>query len=117
MQEGRYVARAIQRLLAEKAVVHPFRFRDKGELATIGRGTAVASLPRGIHLSGSPAWLVWMGVHVFYLIGFRNRIAVMLEWAWAYVTRRSRPQIITGGIVPESGAKESGQTLHPLRAP
>lgn len=98
MQEGRYVARAIELLLAEKAVVQPFRFRDKGELATIGRGKAVASLPRGIRLSGWPAWLVWMGVHIFYLIGFRNRIAVMLEWAWAYVTRRSRPQIVTGGI-------------------
>ena len=98
MQEGRYVARAIELLITEKAVVRPFRFRDKGELATIGRGTAVASLPRGIRLSGWPAWLVWMGVHIFYLIGFRNRIAVMLEWAWAYVTRSSRPQIVTGGI-------------------
>jgi NADH dehydrogenase len=98
MQEGRYAARAIELLLAEKAVVQPFRFRDKGELATIGRGTAVASLPGGTRLSGWPAWIVWMGVHVFYLIGFRNRIAVMLEWAWAYVTRRSRPQIVTGGI-------------------
>jgi NADH dehydrogenase len=98
MQEGRYVARAIERLLAEKTVVQPFRFRDKGELAAIGRGTAVASLPRGIRLSGWPAWLIWVGVHIFYLIGFRNRIAVILEWAWAYFTRRSRPQIVTGGI-------------------
>jgi NADH:quinone reductase (non-electrogenic) len=95
MQEGRYVARALQRVLAEKAVTRPFRFRDKGELATIGRGAAVASLPGGIRLSGSPAWFVWMSVHIFYLIGFRNRVAVMLEWAWAYLTRRSRPQIRT----------------------
>src|SRR6185437_12446642 len=84
-----------------------FHFRDKGELATIGRGTAVASLPGGIRLSGLPAWLVWMSVHVFYLIGFRNRLAVMLEWAWAYVTRRSRPEIITGGMLPKSGLTES----------
>jgi NADH:ubiquinone reductase (H+-translocating) len=98
MQEGRYAARAIERLLADTSVVRPFHFRDKGELATIGRGTAVAALPFGIRLSGWPAWLIWMGVHIFYLIGFRNRIAVMLEWAWAYFTRRSRPQIVTGGI-------------------
>ena len=98
MQEGRYVAGAIELLLAEKTVVQPFRFRNKGELATIGRAAAVASLPRGIRLSGWPAWLLWMGVHIFYLIGFRNRIAVMLEWAWAYFTRRSRPQIVTGAI-------------------
>jgi NADH:ubiquinone reductase (H+-translocating) len=107
IQEGRYVARAIQRSLAEKAAIRPFRFVDKGELAAIGRGTAVASLPRRIRLSGAPAWFLWVGVHVLYLIGFRNRVAVMLEWAWAYVTRRSRPQIITGGMLPKSGLTES----------
>jgi NADH dehydrogenase len=116
MQEGRYAARAIQRSLAEKAATKPFHFRDKGELAAIGRGTAVASLPRRIRLSGTPAWLVWVGVHIFYLIGFRNRLAVMLEWAWAYVTRRSRPEIITGGILPKSGQYEPVETLHAPRA-
>jgi NADH:ubiquinone reductase (H+-translocating) len=112
MQEGRCVARAVRRLLAEKAVTRPFRFRDKGQLATIGRGTAVASLPGGVRLSGLPAWFVWMSVHIFYLIGFRNRLAVMLEWAWAYLTRRSRPQIITAGLPPESTPTGPG-----LRAP
>jgi NADH:ubiquinone reductase (H+-translocating) len=114
MQGGRYVARAIQDLLAEKAAIQPFRFRDKGELATIGRGTAVASLPLGIRLSGAPAWLVWVGIHVFYLIGFRNRVAVMLEWALAYVTRRSRSEIITGAILSKSAPNEPAETL---RAP
>jgi len=94
MQEGRYAARAIRRFLAGKDV-QPFHFQDKGELAAIGRGAAVASLP-GVRLSGWPAWLAWMGIHIFYLIGFRNRFTVMSEWAWAYVTRRSQPQMITG---------------------
>jgi NADH dehydrogenase len=101
MQEGRYVARAIRRSIAGRELP-PFRFRNKGELATIGRGAAVASLPGGIHLSGLLGWMVWMGVHIFYLIGFRNRVAVMLEWAWAYVRRRSRPQIITGELPSDS---------------
>ena len=111
MQEGRYVARAIRRLLAGKPLARPFRYRNKGELATIGRGSAVASLPGGIRLSGSIAWLIWMAVHIFYLAGFRNRLAVMLEWGWAYVRRRSRPQVVVGGFPARSRAKSS-EALH-----
>ena len=73
----------------------PFRYRDKGSLATIGRAAAVADLPY-IHLSGFPAWFAWLAIHIFFLIGFRNRILVILQWAWAYVTYQRGARLITG---------------------
>jgi NADH dehydrogenase len=61
----------------------PFHYVDKGSLATIGRRAAVADFGR-IRLWGLPAWLAWLGIHIFFLIGFRNRLVVMMDWAWAY---------------------------------
>jgi NADH:ubiquinone reductase (H+-translocating) len=72
-----------------------FEYRDKGDLATIGRAAAVARLGR-LKLSGFPAWLIWVLVHIMYLIGFRNRVLVMLQWAWAYVTFHRGIRLITG---------------------
>jgi NADH:ubiquinone reductase (H+-translocating) len=70
-----------------------FRYRDKGSLATIGRRAAVADI-RGLKLSGLPAWLAWLGIHIFFLIGFRNRIVVLLEWAIAYFTHQRNARLI-----------------------
>jgi NADH:ubiquinone reductase (H+-translocating) len=72
-----------------------FRYNDKGTLATIGRAAAVADI-RGLHLSGLIAWLAWLFIHIFFLIGFRNRVAVLLQWAWAYATWQRAARLITG---------------------
>ena len=64
-------------------------------MATIGRAAAVAAVGR-LHLSGLPAWLAWLGVHIVYLIGFRNRFLVLIQWAWAYVTWQRGARLITG---------------------
>jgi NADH dehydrogenase len=99
IQMGRYAARAIAADLAGKARV-PFRYRDKGQLAVIGRGHAVADLRR-LKASGFPAWLLWVFVHIFFLIGFRNRVVVMFEWAWSYLTFQRGARVITGQWRPE----------------
>jgi len=94
MQMGRHVARTIARDLKGQPRT-PFRYRDKGSLATIGRAAAVAEIA-GLRLSGLIAWLVWVFVHILYLIGFRNRVLVMLQWAWAYATYQRGIRLITG---------------------
>jgi NADH dehydrogenase len=85
IQGGRLAAENLRRVLAGEGTA-PFRYVDKGNLATIGRARAVADLGR-IHLSGPIAWMVWAVIHVLFLIGFRNRASVMLTWAWAWLTR------------------------------
>jgi NADH dehydrogenase len=97
MQEGRYVARAIEDLVHEKPIFgHPFVYFDKGSLATIGRKKAVADLPGHIRLWGFIAWLAWLFIHILFLIGFRNRVLVLVEWAWQYLTFRRGARLITG---------------------
>jgi NADH:ubiquinone reductase (H+-translocating) len=96
MQSGAHVARQIARLSEGKAT-QPFRFRDKGEMATIGRRAAVTELPGGIRLHGTVAWLAWLGLHLLYLAGVRNRISVLLNWAWGYLTWDRGPRIILRG--------------------
>jgi NADH dehydrogenase len=93
-QEGRRAARNVLRALAGRDL-RPLHYRDYGSLATIGRGSAVASIG-GAKLTGMVAWLIWIFVHIFWLIGFRNRVAVISEWAWAYVTLQRRVRLITG---------------------
>lgn len=93
IQQGKHAARQIRRDLAGEERT-AFRYRDKGSLATIGRARAVADLP-GIAFSGLFAWLAWLGIHVFFLIGFRNRVFVILSWAWSYLTFRRGARIIT----------------------
>jgi NADH dehydrogenase len=94
IQSGRVAARNIAALVAGRATV-PFRYRDKGSLATIGRAKAVGSIA-GAELSGFAAWWVWWVVHIAYLIGFRNRLAVMIGWAWQYFAFARGARLITG---------------------
>jgi NADH dehydrogenase len=91
-QQGRYVA---DRILGR--TMKPFRYRDFGNLATIGRRRAVANFGR-IRLSGFPAWLVWCIAHVWFLVGFRSRLSVILHWAWNYFTFARSARLITGPI-------------------
>jgi len=94
MQMGTHVGRLIRDELQGRER-RPFRYRDKGTLATIGRAAAVADLGP-LKLSGAVAWLLWVGIHIFYLIGFRNRVLVMLEWAWAWASYQRGMRLITG---------------------
>jgi len=94
MQMGRHVARMIRADL-DGSPRSPFHYRDKGNLATIGRARAVADMGR-LRISGFIAWLLWAFIHIFYLIGFRNRILVMTQWAWAYFTSQRGVRLITG---------------------
>jgi NADH:quinone reductase (non-electrogenic) len=93
IQMGKFAARQIRRSLAGKPR-EEFHYWDKGTLATIGRSRAVADFGRW-HISGYFAWLSWLFIHLFFLIGFRNRIMVMLDWAWAYITYNHGARLIT----------------------
>jgi NADH dehydrogenase len=85
MQAGRHAARQIV-ARQEGRPTEPFRYRDKGIMATIGRNSGIAQLPGGLKLSGWPGWMAWLGLHLVMLIGFRNRANVLVNWAWNYVT-------------------------------
>ncbi len=93
MQQARCVAKSIRRAIVGKDTVK-FVYFDKGSMATIGRSRAIAMVQR-MHLSGFLAWLAWLVVHIWYLIGFRNRLVVMLTWAWSYFTYRRGARLIT----------------------
>jgi NADH dehydrogenase len=93
IQQGRHAARNALRALRREPRL-PFRYRDKGLLATIGRGAAVAAVGR-VRLTGLLAWLAWLFVHIYFLIGFRNRLAVLLQWAWSYLTFERGARLIT----------------------
>jgi len=93
-QQGAYVAGVIAARLARRAPPPAFRYRDFGTMATIGRGAAVASFGR-FGISGLAAWLMWAGVHILFLIGFRNRLTVLLDWLWCYFTFGSGVRLIT----------------------
>jgi NADH dehydrogenase len=103
MQMGRHAARGIRADLAGEPR-SKFRYRNKGSLATIGRARGVAHFPR-LDFSGFPAWFAWLAIHIFYLIGFRNRILVLVSWAWSYLTFRRGARIITE-VPPTPGASE-----------
>jgi NADH dehydrogenase len=94
MQMGRCVARNIQNDL-EGEPYQDFRYFDKGSMATIGRKAAIAEIGK-LHLSGFIAWMAWLVVHIFFLIGFRNRFAVLFNWAWSYYTYQRGARLITG---------------------
>jgi NADH dehydrogenase len=94
MQEGRYVGHTLAARLKGKREGKPFRYWDKGSLATVGRAYAVADLGK-VRFTGFIGWLVWTVVHIFYLIGFRNRVIVMLQWAWIYLTFQRGARLIT----------------------
>jgi NADH dehydrogenase len=111
MQQGKYVADLIQRRLAGKQC-SPFRYRDRGSMATIGRGRAVADLG-WMRLSGLPAWLVWLFIHILYLVEFDNRVLVLFQWAWNYVTRNRSARLITGANHIAPGLPGGGVTVSP----
>jgi len=94
-QQGAYVAALVKRMLRGERRPSPFRYRHQGSLATIGRSKAVADFG-WIRVSGLPAWLLWGSVHIFFLIGFRNRLTILLEWLWAYVSFQRGARLITG---------------------
>jgi NADH dehydrogenase len=104
MQMGRYAAKRIGRLVATtlgsdgSGRDEQFRYFDKGDMATIGRKAAVAKIewPFKAHWSGFPAWMTWLVVHIFFLIGFRNRLSVFRQWAWTYLTFSDGARLITG---------------------
>jgi NADH dehydrogenase len=85
IQGGRHAARSVKRHLEGKPT-KPFHYHDHGIMATIGRQSAVAELPGGLKLRGSLGWMAWLGVHLVFLVGFRNRLVVLVNWAWSYVT-------------------------------
>ncbi|MCF8530717.1 MAG: NAD(P)/FAD-dependent oxidoreductase [Candidatus Nanopelagicales bacterium] len=84
MQQGRYVAASIEKKLNGESI-QPFVYKDKGQMATIGRRRAVVELPNGLRLHGTPAWMSWLALHVFYLAGGRNRVSVIADWFWNYI--------------------------------
>jgi NADH dehydrogenase len=94
MQQGRFAARQIRRTLRGEPRER-FRYRDKGNLATIGRAAAIAQF-RNLRLTGFVAWVTWLVVHIIYLIGYRNRMVVLINWCWNYVTYRRGARLITG---------------------
>ncbi len=106
IQGGRHTAGNIRRRLAGQAT-RPFRYRDKGIMATIGRRSAVAELPGGLHLQGTLGWLAWLAVHLVFLVGFRNRAVVLLNWGWNYFTwdRGSRVILDDGALKPISDGR------------
>jgi NADH dehydrogenase len=93
IQQGRYVARLVRARLAGRET-KPFRYRDKGNLATIGRGAAVADIHR-LRLSGFVAWATWLVVHLFYLVGFQNRVLVLIRWSFSFATHGRGARLIT----------------------
>lgn len=110
MQEGRYVAQVITDRVEGREHGPSFHYVDKGNLATVGRAYAIVELGK-IRFTGFIAWLLWLLVHIYYLIGFQNRIMVMMQWAWAYLTYRRRARIITTSsrlMMPAPQHREDG---------
>ena len=98
IQEGQHAAKNALKLLAGQPTL-PFRYQDRGIMATIGRAAAVARVGR-FEFAGRLAWMLWVGIHIWYLIGFRNRLVVMLEWAWAYFAFARNARVI---LDPQAG--------------
>jgi NADH dehydrogenase len=108
MQQGRHAAKTVRRRAQGKPAL-PFRFVDKGNLATIGRAHAVAEI-KGVQVSGLLAWLIWVSVHIFYLIGLQNRLLVLTRWAFSFVTRGRGARLITGSAEGAASAEEVAKT-------
>jgi len=110
MQQGRYAAKVVRARLAGQPPPAPFRYVDKGNLATIGRMKAVGEI-KGLHLSGTTAWLGWLFVHLLYLTGLQNRILVFVRWTVSFLTRGRGARLITGGAdEPEGLSAEAPPT-------
>jgi NADH dehydrogenase len=94
IQQGRHAANSIRRMLSGAPPL-PFRYVDRGIMATIGRGAGIADFG-WLRISGTPGWLAWLLVHILFLIGFRNRLLVLIQWAWAYLSYQRNVRLITG---------------------
>jgi NADH dehydrogenase len=99
LQEGRHAAAQIGHLLAGEPT-HPFAYHDKGIMATIGRRSAVVQFPRGMRMTGTLAWLAWLGLHLFYLMGYRNRISTLINLTWRYIAWGHGGGVIVGDDPP-----------------
>jgi NADH dehydrogenase len=108
IQQGRYAARLVRERLQGRATP-PFHYRDKGNLATIGRARAVADL-RFVRLSGFLAWVMWLVVHLWYLIGFQNRLLVVIRWSFSFVTHGRGARLITAVDGGEARARPAEAT-------
>jgi NADH:ubiquinone reductase (H+-translocating) len=106
MQQGRYAAKVVRARLSGETT-GPFKYRDKGNLATIGRARAVADL-HVVRLSGLAAWITWLVVHIWYLIGFQNRLLVIIRWAFSFATRGRGARLITAQFAPTEVRERSG---------
>jgi NADH dehydrogenase len=115
IQMGQFAARVIRRRVAGETP-RPFKYVDKGTLATIGRGSAVAKFGR-LKLSGFIAWAAWLFIHILLLIGFRNRVVVFVQWAWAYLTYQRGARLITGEPAHGSAHTEAGKVTPAAPAP
>ncbi len=111
IQQGEHAARNVVRAARGEAL-EPFRYRDRGAMATIGRAAAVVDLGR-LRLAGYPAWLLWCFVHILWLIGFRNRFLVLIEWAWAYLRSERSARLITGERRPPETRPPRGSPSSP----
>jgi NADH dehydrogenase len=100
MQQGRYAAKVVRSRLRDREAP-PFRYRDKGNLATIGRGAAVADI-KGLRLSGLVAWVIWLVVHLWYLVGFQNRLLVFIRWSFSFATHGRGARLITEAPSPKT---------------
>jgi NADH dehydrogenase len=100
LQQGRYVGKLIARRLAGKSAPGPFRYFDRGDMAVIGRNSAVANI-RGFEMWGWPAWVVWLTIHLMYLAQFQNRLIVLLRWAFQYLTFQRGARLITRSESPK----------------
>jgi NADH dehydrogenase len=95
IQSGAHAARQILNSIGGRPS-QPFRYHDKGTMATIGRRAAITQFPGGLIVRGTLGWLAWLGLHIVYLIGYRNRIVVLVNWAWRYLSWGSGPRVIVG---------------------
>jgi len=105
-QQGEYVGALIRRRARKESPPGPFRYRDRGTLATIGRHSAVARLAH-INLTGTVAWILWGAVHLYFLIGFRNRAAVFLNWVWAWITYSRGARLIIGASAGSGAGRDA----------
>ncbi len=111
MQQGDYAARLIRARLEEKTLA-PFHYRDYGNMATIGRAAAVADLGR-FRFDGWIGWMMWLFIHLLYIVQFQSRVLVLIQWGWNYFTRNRAARLITGEhILPQKPGGPETEELH-----
>jgi NADH dehydrogenase len=113
-QMGGYVAKVIDAYAAHKPLPPPFKYRHQGDLAVIGRGAAVVRVGK-ISLSGFTGWVFWSLVHVMFLIGFRSKTSVALDWIWAFVTRQRSARLISDGAASSLATSVPSDVQHPRK--